>query len=157
MKVINFLSRVASYVAMVTVIAMMLMTVTDVTLRYVFTRPLSGIPELTEYMLAICLLGIVPCALEKRHIKVEIITENLPPRASAIMESITLFVSLCLCGIMAWQSFWSGINAISNDVYSAMLEIPAFPFYWVVSLAFALMTIVMIAQFIQRSMEAIGS
>jgi TRAP-type transport system small permease protein len=156
MKVISFLSRVASYIAMVTVMAMMLMTVTDVVMRYVFTRPLSGIPELTEYMLAVCLLGIVPCAMAKRHIKVDIILEHLPPKAASILDAITLAISMVLAAIMAWQSFMGGLFAIKNDVYSAMLEIPAVPFFMVVALSFGLLVLVMIVLLIERIMEAMS-
>jgi TRAP-type C4-dicarboxylate transport system permease small subunit len=157
MKIVNFLSRVASYVAMVTVIAMMLLTVTDVTLLYVFTRPISGVSEITEYMLAICLLGIVPCALENRHIKVDIIVENLPPKAAAVLEAVTLFISIIMGAIMTWRSFGGGVFAIQNGVASAMLEVPAFPFYWVVGLSFGLMVVVMISMFIKRIAQVVSA
>jgi TRAP-type C4-dicarboxylate transport system permease small subunit len=156
MKVINFLSRVASYIAMVTVMTMMFMTVTDVFMRYVFTRPLSGIPELTEYMLAVCLLGIVPCALAKRHIKVDIVLEHLPPRAASILDAVTLLIGIVLSAIMSWQSFMGGLFAIKNDVYSAMLQIPAVPFFMVVSLSFGLLALAMVVLLVQRIMEVAG-
>src|SRR3989304_9915617 len=109
MKVINFLSRVASYIAMVTVGGMMLLTVTDVFMRYVFTRPITGSTEMIEFMMVILIVGIVPTAMENRHIRVDILIERLTPKGQAVLDAMTLLAGLCLVAIMGWRAFMSGL------------------------------------------------
>lgn len=139
--------------AMFVLMAMMLLTVADVFMRYIFIRPITGTTELTEYMMVCTLFGMVPCALENRHIKVDVVAQRLPPRLQAIIDIITLLGGLVLVVILSWQGFAAGLYELSYDVRSSMLEIPDFPFYVVLALSFAILSLVMVVLIIQRMAE----
>ena len=155
MKTINFLSRIAIYMAMVVLLVMMSLTVADVFMRYIFNNPITGTTELTEYMMVCTLLGMAPCALQTRHINVDVVTQVLPPRLNAVVDIITLLAGLAFIIILSWQGFMAGLYELSFDVRSSMLNIPDFPFYVVLSLSFATLSIVMIVLIIQRILELV--
>jgi TRAP-type C4-dicarboxylate transport system permease small subunit len=153
MKVINFLSRVASYIAMVTVGVIMMLTVTDVFMRYVFIRPLTGSTELIEFMMVILILGIVPAAIENKHIRVDILMERLTPKGQALLDAITIFVGSWLIAILGWRAFMACFFMIRNDVRSPTLDIPVYPFYVIIAIGFILLFFSMIAIFVKKVME----
>ena len=82
-RVLNAVVRTFLNIAMVVLAAMMLLTVADVTGRYLFNRPLTGSTEVTEFMMA-CLsfLAMAWCTKKKTHIKLDIMDRYLPPTVS---------------------------------------------------------------------------
>lgn len=154
-KIINFLSRISTGLAMFVLMFMMLLTVSDVFMRYIFIRPITGTTELTEYLMVCALFGIVPCALENRHIKVDVVTQRLPPKIYAIVDIITLLGGLVLVVILAWQGFAAGLYELSFNVKSSMLKIPDFPFYVVLATSFAVLSLIMVVLIIQRIAELV--
>jgi TRAP-type C4-dicarboxylate transport system permease small subunit len=153
MKAINFLSRMASYIAMVTVGVIMMLTVTDVFMRYVFVRPLTGSIEMIEFMMVILILGIVPSAMENKHIRVDILMERLTPKGQKLLDAITIFVGSWLAVILGWRAFMACLFMIRNDVRSPTLDIPVYPFYVIMALGFIFLFFSMIAIFVQKVME----
>ena len=69
---------------------MVLTTVVDVFLRYLFNSPILGSYELTEFMMAILVFGSVAYTMVvKGHVTVDLVITRLPARAQAILECIT--------------------------------------------------------------------
>jgi len=154
MKVINFLSRVASYIAMVTVGVIMMLTVTDVFMRYVFARPITGSIEMTEFMMAILIVGIVPTAMANRHIRVDILMERLTPKGQALFDAITILVGSWLVIILGWRAFMACLFMIHNDVRSPTLDVPIYPFYVIMAMGFISLFFSMIGIFVKKVTEA---
>lgn len=146
----KFLSRIAAYIAMITVGVMMMLTVSDVFMRYVFIRPITGSTEITEFMMVILILSIVPAAMANRHIRVDILTGRLTPRGEALFDAITLFAGSWLVVILGWRALAACFFMISNDVRSPTLEIPIYPFYVVVSVSFILLFFAMLIICVQK-------
>jgi TRAP-type C4-dicarboxylate transport system permease small subunit len=153
MKAINYLSRIASYIAMVTVGVIMMLTVTDVFMRYVFARPLTGSTEMIEFMMVILIVGIVPCAIENKHIRVDILMERLTPKGQALLDAITIFVGSWLVVILGWRAFTACFFMIRNDVRSPTLDVPIYPFYVIMAMGFIFLFFSMIVIFVQKVME----
>jgi len=154
MKVINFLGRVASYIASVTVGVIMMLTVADVFMRYVFARPITGSTEIIEFMMVILILGIVPAAMANRHIRVDILTERLTPKGQALFDAITIFAGSWLVVIMGWRAFMACLFMIRNDVRSPTLDVPIYPFYVIMAVGFIFLFFSMIVIFVQKVVEA---
>jgi TRAP-type transport system small permease protein len=142
----EFLGRVAKFMTMIVISIMMLLTVADVFLRYCFSMPITGVTEITEYLLVCSLLGMVPCAVDDKHIKVNIVTQLLPPKMKAAFEAGGFLVGMAFFAILAWQGFVSGLEALSIGAKSSGLSVPTFPFYVLLSLSFALLFIVLMLQ-----------
>jgi TRAP-type C4-dicarboxylate transport system permease small subunit len=155
MKVINFLSRVATFIVSVIVGVMMMLTVADVFMRYVLSMPITGSTEMIEFMMVILIGGIIPAALENRHVRVDILMERITPKGQALLDAITLFIGSFLVVIMGWRAITTGLFMIKNDVRSPTLDISIFPFYVIVSIGFILLFFSMIAIIIKKITEVI--
>lgn len=126
--------------SIVLLIVMLLLTVADVALRYVFSRPIRGGMELTEYlMVCVGTLGLAWCALEGAHIKVDLIVSKLPQKAQNVIDSINYILVIGIAGLIASQTFLRAGIVQQLGVASAMLDVPQYPFLLVVSFSYLLL------------------
>jgi TRAP-type C4-dicarboxylate transport system permease small subunit len=154
-KIINSLSGVILYVAIILVVAMMLLTVSDVFLRYAFASPITGTTELTEFMMICLLLGMAPCALAGQQVRVDAVVRRLRPRVQAILDIILYIPGLGVVAILAWRGYEQSRRVLEYSANSTMLDIPKFPFYVVLIVSFIILFLAMVFLLIQRIAEAV--
>ena len=136
MRIINLLSRLFGYVSTGVLGLMMLLTVADVFLRFVFNAPISGTTEITEFMLVVVVFpALAWCAVTGKMVKVDLLMAHFPSRVQAIVDSITLFLALGVFVIITWQSF---LESKVVDSSTSLLGLPSAPFYWVMTVGLVL-------------------
>ena len=157
MKIIYFLSRIMNILASVVLVAMMLLTVSDVCLRYFLNRPIIGATELTENMM-VCMafFALAWCAGQQGHLKVDLVVMRFSNRVQAVFDSLTLSVGMIMVALIAWRSFMEGMAVRELNIISSPLRIPAFPFYYVVAAGSALLCLMMAGQLIQNINKAVN-
>ena len=142
---IRQISRIANVIAVVFLAVMMLLTVTDVILRYFFSKPIMGSMELTEYFMVIAgFLGIAYCGLKKKHLKVDLIVSSFSPRTQGIFDIITYILALTVVPLVVWQNVVQALYARADNVVSDLLEWPAYPFYIAIVITFGLLFVVLL-------------
>jgi len=135
---------------------LMLLTAGDVTLRYVFNRPIIGSYDLTEYMMAIVVsFGLAYCAFFKGHVRVDLVVSHFPRRVQAVIDSITGLLGVVLFSLITWQSFEYMTLLFDSGLKSTVLLIPRFPFVGLVCLGSAFLTIVLLANFLEYLSRAV--
>jgi TRAP-type C4-dicarboxylate transport system permease small subunit len=67
----------------------------------------------------------------------------------AIVDSLTLLAGLCLVGLISWRSFLEAMVVKELNIESSLLRIPAYPFYYVMAVGFAILCLVMVVQFVE--------
>lgn len=148
--IINFTSRATNIIASGVLVAMMLLVVADVVMRYVLRSPIIGATELTEYMMVcVVFFALAWCALMRKHVKVDLLLAHFSPRAQAIIDSTTCFFSLGVGVIITWRSVLESISLIQVGKISSSLEIPIYIFYFVSSFGFAVLCVVILILLIQ--------
>jgi len=132
--------------------AMMLITVYDVTMRFLFSKPLYGVYELVGMILVLTsTFGMALCQKTKSHITITLVTDLLPPTLKSLTEVFGLLMSFICFGIITWRMFLdtidffkAGLGGLSADLgfnwgyVSAVFVIGSFVF-----------TVVLLMQFIQ--------
>ena len=98
---------------------MMLVTVADVLLRAVASKPIRGTFEIVELLLACSFFLALPASfLRDEHIVVDII-DVAAPRRVALLKRIALGLAVVLLAAMAWQGWIAARDAVAfNDVTS---------------------------------------
>ena len=109
----NFFARLGRLfdhlnVVMVVISAILLLGLTfivgaDITLRYLFNKPLGWVKEVSEYTLVG--LGFLVAAWILRddgHVKMDLVLNKLPPRAQTMMNIITSGISTIVVSITTW-------------------------------------------------------
>lgn len=154
---VNRISRWSNYLGVGVLIIMMLLTVSDVLLRYLFNSPILGTLELTEYMMVpVVFLGLAWCAVRRENIKVDILVSRLKTRPRAILDSLTCFLSLVVMVFITWQNFLETGNIWDSYRVSDILHVPAYPFFVVLTLGCFLLCIVLLINLVENIVQGVS-
>jgi len=141
---------------MVLVFALMMLTVSDVTMRFIFNNPITGTTEMAIYIMVCLVAGMALCALRGEHIVVDLVMNRFPPRIQAIVDSITFFLSLGIMAVITWQGFLNSLWEMKFQyVASTNFPVPTFPFWWIYLLGCAALCAATVALMVQKLKEAI--
>jgi TRAP-type C4-dicarboxylate transport system permease small subunit len=138
---LRFLSLLGGWVIM----ALMIYTVTDVVLRFVFHRPFSGSLEITEFaMSTIVFLGIAYCGWLGGHVSVDILERPLEDPRLRFVPVILTFISVVLFAAISWFTVEEAL-ATTRHV-SNMMRWPHYPFQFIVAFGSAMYAIVLLIE-----------
>lgn len=129
-------------------VLLMVYTVVDVVLRYVFNHPFRGSLEVTEFAMAlIVFLGIAYCGWLGGHVAVDILERPLEDPRLRFIPVILTFVSALLFAAIAWLTAADAIYA--SHRISNMMRWPHWPFQTVVAFGSAMYAVTLIIQCVQ--------
>jgi TRAP-type C4-dicarboxylate transport system permease small subunit len=141
------------YLAMSVLCLMMLLTVVDVGGRYFFNHPITGTTEICRLMMVIIVFpSLAWAALGRLHVRVDILVTHLPRRVQAVFNAVTLLIALGTYFIITWRSF---LESAVVQRYTSLLGISFTPFYWIMSVGFAVFCIAIVVLIIENTMEAL--
>ena len=147
-KAVRTLDRLFVYMAVASIIVVMLLTSVDALSRYFLRRPVQGAVEIiTDY--ALPMMVFLAAAHAYRHggfIRVTVIRAIVPASVARMMDvlaqALTGMIALLFtyaAGIQAIAAYRDG--ALSNGVY----EYTLWPAYWIVFVGLALMSVYVLA------------
>lgn len=156
-RIVRPLSRIFHGIGSVALALMMFLTAIDVSMRYFLDKPITGSFDLTEYMMVIVIsLGLAYCAVEKEHVKVDLVISLFGPRTQAIINTITGFLSFVLFTLIAWQCIkYIKILYLSKVAYPVLL-IPIYPSVAIVACGMVVLCLVLLANFLESLAQVIG-
>jgi TRAP-type C4-dicarboxylate transport system permease small subunit len=106
------------------VLAMILLTITDVSMRKFVDKPMTGVTELVELALGVAFFFALPGVFWRcAHITMDIIDDHWPQWRSALQRLATLFNALVLL-VLVWHMWQPMLDVISFGDTSADLQIP---------------------------------
>jgi C4-dicarboxylate transporter DctQ subunit len=163
-KLMQFLARLGrlfDYInfAMVIVSATLLLGLTfivgaDITLRYLFNKPLGWVKEVSEYTLVG--LGFLVAAWilkDDGHVKMDLLLNKVSPRVQTMMNMITSAISSIVVFIITWFSL-----RVIIEFYRTRLVAPTVlePPKWILLTPILLGSFLLAVQFIRRTYGFIG-
>jgi len=138
-------------------VAMVLLTVTDVVLRRFFNSPLAFSYEVTGAMLVIvAFFAVAYCGIRKSHVSINILTSRFPPKARAITSAFVYFISMCVFGTVTWRSIVYAMQFQRQGYLSGILEFPYYPFVLAIAFGSLLLALVLLVQFLNFVNEAVS-
>ena len=155
MKVLKWIIEVFNIVSIAALVAMMLLVVVNVVMRYIFKNPIPGTYEMTN-MLMICLS---PCIavniMAKQCVWVDVLTSKFGRTGQMIIDIITLPTSVVMIGLIAWQSYLMIGSSIKKNSYSQIMTFRLYewPFRLIFALAMTMACIAALVFMIERFME----
>ncbi len=153
-KAVSRIIRTAYYIGMAFLIAMMLLTVVDVILRFFFNNPVMGTFELIQFMMAVLIsFGISYTAVEKGHVGVDIVVSRLRQKPRIIIGCITQLLGLGLFTLITWQAAVQARTLWESGATTSVLLIPVFPFVYLFSFGCAMLCLVLLGNFIDSLLE----
>jgi TRAP-type C4-dicarboxylate transport system permease small subunit len=154
MKIIDSIARIAGLGAAGVLFLMMLLTVADVFLRAALSKPIIGTTEITEQMMvAVVFLGFGWCALQRKHVQVDLFVSRYPPAMQRVIDLIINFVGLVLVAVICWRTFVATLTVQRLGIVCSYIRVPKFPFYALTVFGWAVLFIVMVSIFFKNTKE----
>ena len=153
MNIIRSVNRVLGYVASGFLIILLMLTVIDVFLRFFFNSPITGTTEISQLMMIIIVFPALGwAAIDRAHIRVDLLTGMFPTRPRAVVSSITLLIALGVYSIITWRSFLE--SAVVNR-QTSLINLPFAPFYWLMSVSLAIFCLAILTLVIEDIGKAV--
>lgn len=147
-RIIENISRRISQLGQVALVLVMLLIVTNVILRLPW-RPLPGTVEMVELLGTILLgLGIAYCQQKKSHIFVSVLVDRFPLRVQALVDAVTGLLALFFTSLVARQLFIYGTRMLERGYTTGHLNIPVYPFIYLVGVGFIILALVLLKDLI---------
>lgn len=114
---------------MFTLLLIMLLTVADVLMRYLFVKPITGAVDVSTFLLVLLItMGIGYTQAQGRHIGVEVIVQRLSTRSQRRLRAFFLVVALVLFALMTWAAARSALQSLQQrEFWFSAIRFPAWP------------------------------
>jgi TRAP-type C4-dicarboxylate transport system permease small subunit len=100
-RIVNFLAFLAGML----VVAIVLIVVYEIFMRYFLHRPSMWMVEVCEYMLfAIAFLGAPWLLREGGHVSVDVVTDHIGPRSRGLLRLVSMAAGVFACATICWFS-----------------------------------------------------
>lgn len=150
MKVIRIIGAIATYLCMILIAAMMLLMVSDVIARTVFTRPIPGATEWVQVMLVCCMTSLGASIMVGSMVEINMFTKRLKPVPQVALDVVVLFLSLVIIVLIAIQQFRAGQRSMQNNVVWSSVKVPQWPFLYLFGVSYAVAALVVIMTIIRK-------
>jgi len=155
-KIAEKLSYSFNWVAGAGLVAIMLLTCSDVILRF-FGRPIPGTFEIVGFLGAlVAAFAIAYTQVQHGHVAVDYLIPRMPHRQQKLMRGFIYLVSAGLFSLLAWQSFLYGMSLSLSGEVSPTEKIPLSPFVYGIALACVPMVLVLLTNFIKSIVQAVN-
>jgi TRAP-type C4-dicarboxylate transport system permease small subunit len=130
------------WLAMCALMAMMLVTVADVALRYLFNRPIQSSYDIVESALVVFVFhGMASVFLRRKHIAIDLIDSLVGPRIAMLLIRFSDVLAVVILIGFAWAMITPALQAYEYGDYKIQLGIPLYTL-WIVALIGMVGTIV---------------
>lgn len=129
----NKLLGAMQFVAGLALASMMLVTVADVALRFLFNTPVRGTYDLVSVaLLVMVMFGIAPVILQGADIVIDLFDRVLPAGVLRVLQSISALGAFCAFLFIGWSMWGPARDAWLYGDRSLELGLPLWS-YWAVA------------------------
>ncbi len=149
-KMVFALADKVNMAAAAAVAFIMFLTVADVVGR-LFGAPISGTYEIVGFVGAVIISFALPyTSVHNGHIFVDILMMKKPWLVRVIVNAVNALVAMVLFGVIAWQSVVYANSMKASGEVSSTLQMPVYPFIYGVALGCALLSLVLLIEFLRQ-------
>ena len=147
---VAWLDRIARWLAIfsgVVLVALTLLTVADVGLRYLFNSPIFGAHDLMQLGLVIVVFGgLAYAGRSGGHVAVDVFTQFMSPAFARWTDFVLRILAASVFVILAWRSWVNGLDAALYGEASNLLFVAHSPFYQAIALGAGLYAVILVIQ-----------
>ncbi len=137
------------WIAGVALVGSMLLLVTNMVLRVVYV-PFGATSEVVAFMAAlITAFALGFSQINKAHVSIDLIVSRFSTRTSAVLESITISLSMILFSFATWHIWLFAGRQMGRGVLSETLRLPYYWLIYAVAIGFASLVLVLLVDLIK--------
>ena len=139
----------ANLVSITAVIAMFSLVVADILGRNLFQKPVRGCYDIVGFLaLIITAFSLAQTQALSKHITVDVLTVRMPERWQRVLRLVSLLFSLVFLLLAFWYSVQHGLRFQAHNSLAGSIDIPLFPFAYVIAGGCFLIILVIAAQLV---------
>ncbi|WP_300463257.1 TRAP transporter small permease [Desulfobacula sp.] len=160
---VNGMARYMYYIAGLAIVFMMVITTTDVALRFCVTlyatfkwpfmeswRPFPGTYDLVAMFGAVAAsFAMAHTTVEAGHVAVKLLVRTLAEKTQTIFKLTTDTLSGILFGVLAWRSVIYARQLKESGEVSMTMELPFHPFVYMLAFSALAVTLVFLVEIIK--------
>ena len=141
----SLVRRLLGWMVAVVLGFMMVLTVVDVTGRFVFNRPIPGSFEVMEFCLAIVVFSALPLVTwDRSHITVSLFDSFFRGSGYRLQQTLIQLASLLGMGIVCWRMWDQGDRLDRTQAITGYLEWPVAPIAYFMSVLAGLASLLIV-------------
>lgn len=143
-------------ISRITLLGIMLFIVINILMRRLFNSPITGSYDLVSLSIVIVVvLALANCAVQKGHIAIDFLVDRFPLWMQKLIDITTNIVCLIFIVLFTYHTAKHAyITAISGDSMLT-LKIPHYPFIYIVSFGYLLLSLVLLIDLISLFKDVI--
>lgn len=127
------------------------LTVASIAGRAIFSIPIPGDVELTQFGIALAIALSLPwCQLRGGNIIVDFFTQELRPRGRQFLDGVGTLLLALMTGLLAWRTAAGAVSVYQASETTMILGLPMGHTYAVLAPGLALTTLIALAQTLQH-------
>ncbi len=128
-KAILNISKTTANISAVIILAMMALTVGDVFLRYLFTKPIKwNFDVQTLLIVGVVFLGIPYVQSRRAHIRIDLLISHLSDDSRMWLQLFSDIIFFCLMALITWQMSIQAWQAwVIQDYLESIVRVPLWP------------------------------
>ena len=141
------ITRAAAFGSAAIILCLMLITTLDVSMRYLLSRPITGVGEIGEYLLVILVfMALAYAQFHGRHVSVTVLTDRFHPRVRSSVRTAILVVLVALFLAMTWKSAETAYSYLQMGETRWNVPWPVWPARFFVPLGALLLSLEFLAE-----------
>lgn len=139
------MAQLLDEIAKLVLLGVMLFIIANIVMRAVFKNPITGSYDLVSlFIVIVVVLALANCAVEKGHVAIDFVVDRFPPKIQKAIVIAMNLISFIFIGLFAYHvAQYAHIAAIAGDE-SFTLKIPHYPFIYIVSFGYLLLSLVIL-------------
>ena len=144
---VQAVSRLLARLSCLVLAAIVLLTVADTALRYLFNAPIAGSNEMVEIMLSFLIMLALPvCTANRAHVKVDLLDGMLGRVGRRIADIVTGGIALVILFFLSKRCLDKAGDALEFGDTTIYLGFPQWPIYATISAATAMVGLILLLQ-----------
>lgn len=133
---------------------MMYVVFADVLMRYVFTAPIAGSVEIIYCLMGLLIaMGFGLVTYEKGHVRVDIVTANLPRAGRLVCDVLAHLLSVATASLVCWRLAITAIDQTRDLNETQVLALPV----WLIALIMALCSVMLVLTLLLHLFSALSA
>ena len=150
LKILKWITRALMYVCYAAILVLLVLTVSDVIMRYGFGKPSTGVTEYSQMLLIICMTCLAHAIAEGRYISVGVIVDRFPKKLNFAFEIIMGAAACVFFYIVGSQMILAISQSIQYNERYFVLGTPRWPMYMILGIAFLACVLATVVYVIER-------
>ena len=154
------MGRSMDWVALIGAVAVIVIAASitgDVVMRWIFNAPVLAVDDLNRYNIAIVITSFFPLCLVGKHlVTIRFLGRALGVRSHLWLEVVGATITLFAMVLYSWQFILFAIRVTGNGLASGVLEVPQWPWWWVVAVVVFIAAVVQFGVLVHAVYQAVA-